>query len=328
MLDTIRVSAQIEIDYWEHLNGWTYNSKNMSKRKLVVLPNGATIFMEYYLLSRCLTLCFSASRIQHGTNAIPFDFEFNRVNEFKNTIEQVINDELKDILFCDDLLLCRLDINRDLSYKSEAKAKAVMAFFDKVLPSRYEKRKNYQTGMTSQNKTSGLRAYRKDKHPKTKKKMKPTVRLELQLDRRRIERAFGFRPSLSTILQKEVLVKVWDKLLQVRGLDNSILNQSQLYKAARKYLTRSQFNTLRQMNENPTFDDKKQRRKQLEVIRKLKAAHLCPYACEVPVKLIANDDTTITKNPKEGLLCSKQYATNTNDPKEDATATKWYIDTS
>lgn len=63
-----------------------------------------------------------------------------------------------------------------------------------------------------------------------KKKMKPTVRLELQLDRRRIEQTFGFPPSLSTILQKEVLVEVWDRLLQTRGLDNPILNQSQLYK--------------------------------------------------------------------------------------------------
>lgn len=328
MLDTIRVSAQIEIDYWEVLDGWAYNDKNMSKRKLVVLPNGATIFMEYYLLSRCLALCFSASRIQHGTNAVAFDFEFNKVNEFKNTIEKVINDELYVILSCDDLMLCRLDINHDFSYKNEAKAKAVMAFFDKVLPSRYEKRKKYQTGMTSQNKKSGLRTYRKDKHPETKKKMKPTVRLELQLDRRRIERTFGFRPSLSTILQKEVLVEVWDRLLQARGLDNPILNQSQLYKAARKHLTRSQFNTLRQMNENPTFDDKKQRRKQLEVIRKLKAAHLCPYACEVPIRLVMNDYATIMNNPKEGLLCSKQHAIYINFPAEDVTATKWYIDTS
>ena len=158
--------------------------------------------------------------------------------------------------------------------------------------------------------------------------MKPTVRLELQLDRRRIERAFGFRPSLSTILQKKVLAEVWDRLLQERGLDNPILNQSQLYKAARKYLTRSQLNTLRQMNDTPTFADKKQRRKQLEVVRKLKAAHLCPYACEVSVKLIANDYTTIMKDPREDLLCSKQHAINTNNTQEDATAAKWYIDTS
>ena len=82
------------------------------------------------------------------------------------------------------------------------------------------------------------------------------------------------------------------------------------------------------MNENPTFDDKKQRRKQLEVIRKLKVAHLCPYACEVPIRLIMNDYATIMNNPKEGLLCSKQHAIYINFPAEDATATKWYIDTS
>lgn len=250
------------------------------------------------------------------------------MNEFKNTIEQVINDELYVILSCDDLLLCRLDINRDFSYKSEAKAKAVMAFFDKVLPSRYEKRRKYQTGMTSQNKKSGLRAYRKDKHPEIKKKMKPTVRLELQLDRRRIERAFGFRPSLSNILQKEVLVQVWNTLLQERGLDNPILCQSQLYRETRKYLTKSQTDTLHQMNEHPTFTDKKQRRKQLEVIRKLRAACLCPYACEVPITLAVNTYTSIKSNPKEDLLCCKQHAININNDEEDATATKWYIDTS
>jgi hypothetical protein len=328
MLDTIRVSAQVEIDYWDYLNGWRFDSQRISQCKLITLPNGATIYMEYYLLSRQLTLCFSASRIQHGTNAVPFNFEVNKVTAFKNILEKSINDELYVVLSCDDLMLCRLDINRDFSFQREKHADAVMAFLNKVLPARYEKRKKYKTGITSQNKKAGLRVYRKDKHPKTKKKMKPTVRLELQLDRKRIERTFGFRPSLSSILQKEVLAEVWDRLLQERGLDNPILNQSQLYKEARKYLTRSQFNTLRQMNDNPTFADKRQRRKQLEVVRKLKAAKLCPYSCEVPIKLIMNDYTTITNNSKEGLLCSKQYAIYINYPAEDATATKWYIDTS
>ena len=328
MLDTIRVSALVEIYYWDYQNGWYYDADDVCNRKWVVLPNGATILMEYYLLSRCLNLYFSASRVQNGTNAIAFDYEFNKVNKFKNTINQVINDELHIVLSCDDLLLCRLDINRDFTFKKDAQANAVMAFFNKVLPGRCEKREDYETGMTSKSKNAGLRVYRKDEDPTVKEEMKPTVRLELQLDRRRIERTFGFRPSLSTILQKEVLVEVWDRLLQARGLDNPILNQSQLYKAARKHLTRSQFNTLRQMNENPTFDDKKQRRKQLEVIRKLKAAHLCPYACEVPIRLVMNDYATIMNNPKEGLLCSKQHAIYINFPAEDVTATKWYIDTS
>ena len=328
MLDTIYVSALVAIDYLDYLNGWYYNPKNVSKRKWLVLPNGATIRMEYYLFSRCLTLRFSASRVQNGTNAIAFDYEFNKVNEFKNTIEQVVFNELGVVLTCDDLLLTRLDINRDFTFQKETHANAVMEFFNKVLPGRCEKRENYETGMTSMTQYAGLRVYRKDEDPTVNIKMKPTVRLELQLDRRRIERTFGFRPSLSNILQKKVLADVWDRLLQERGLDNPILDQSQLYKAARKYLTRSQFNTLHQMNENPTFDDKKQRRKQLEVIRKLKAAHLCPYACEVPIKLIMNDYATIMNNPKEGLLCSKQYAICSNYPAEDATATKWYIDTS
>lgn len=119
MLDTIRVSTQIEIDYWEHLKGWTYNGKNMSKRKLVVLPNGATIFMEYYLLSRCLTLCFSASRIQHGTNAIAFDFEFNKVDDFKNTIEK--SSTMNCISSCPVMTCCCADWTSIVTSPTKAK---------------------------------------------------------------------------------------------------------------------------------------------------------------------------------------------------------------
>ena len=128
MLDTIYVSALVAIDYLDYLNGWYYNPENVSKRKWLVLPNGATIRMEYYLFSRCLTLRFSASRVQNGTNAIAFDYEFNKVNEFKNTIEQVVFNELGIVLTCDDLLLTRLDINRDFTFQKETHANAVTMF--------------------------------------------------------------------------------------------------------------------------------------------------------------------------------------------------------
>jgi hypothetical protein len=266
--------------------------------------------------------------VQHGSNAVPYDF--SKAYVVKDIIDKTVNDELNVTLTTDDFKVCRVDINRDFSYNDEKSAEEVMKFAKKILPARHEKRRDYPTGFTSRTKRDGLRGYRKDKDPKMQGQLeKPTIRFEFQMSKKKIKRIVGFRPDLSTILTKEVLlIKAWNLLLKERGLNNPVSSQSELYRKSRKYLSNSLQTTLRQMNENPSFSDKDQRTKQLAVIRKMKKARICPYSCEVPINLTVNICTTIKNKPKEGLLCSEQYTIYINYPAEDTTAIKWYIDTS
>ena len=205
-----------------------------------------------------------------------------------------------------------------------------MKFAKKFIPARCEKWCDYPTGFTSRTKQDGLRGYRKDKDPKMQGQLeKPTIRFEFQMSKKKIKRIVGFRPDLSTILTKEVLlIKAWNLLLRERGLDNPVSSQPELYRKSRKYLSNSLRTTLHQMNENPSFSDKDQRTKQLAVIRKMKKARICPYSCEVPIDLTVNICNAIKNNAKEGLLCFQQYAIYISYPVKDAIAEKWYLDTS
>lgn len=328
MLDTIRASAQVEIVHWQSLSGWQYNKVRDYKHKMIRLSNGATIFLQYFFASRSLTLFFSASKVQHGSNAVPYDF--NKAYVVKDIIDKTVNNELNIDLTTDNFNVCRVDINRDFSYNDEQTAEEVMKFAKKIIPARCEKWCDYPTGFTSRTKRDGLRGYRKDKDPKMQGQLeKPTIRFEFQMSKKKIKRIVGFRPDLSTILTKEVLlIKAWNLLLKERGLDNPISSQSELYRKSRKYLSNSLRTTLHQMNENPSFSDKDQRTKQLAVIRKMKKARICPYSCEVPIDLTVNICNAIKNNAKEGLLCFQQYAIYISYPVKDAIAEKWYLDTS
>ena len=112
--------------------------------------------------------------------------------------------------------------------------------------------------------------------------------------------------------------------------DKVILNKHHLYIDARKYLTNSEFLTLKQMNENPSFDNKDLRRKQLEVIRKLKKVGICPYSCKVSLHFTKSIHQLIkTIHRKKNELCRqnrqrRNYALiDTND-----IVARWYLDSS
>lgn len=140
MLDTIRVSLPIEIRPSEKTEDWEADIDNSGIayiQKLVVLSNGATVYMKYYL-THLLTLSFSASRVQNGNNSIPYDF--NKSYIVKETILKVLSDEL-DItkIKLSDFLICRLDLNRDFVCENEKTATEIAEFSNKILPLGYEK---------------------------------------------------------------------------------------------------------------------------------------------------------------------------------------------
>ena len=288
MLDTLGVSVPIFLEY-EIIKDWDFKyTEPFWKAKKYRLKNGASIFFKYNTFTHILHFHFSASKIQHGTNARSYDFSNSVVveSEIEKAIETILGGIYLETCF---LNICRVDLNKDFVFENEKDANAFMDFAKKILPSRCEKRKNYETGFTSQtNAGNGFRVYRKDldKHLKKKvrEKMPPTVRIEFQMNRKFATKFYGKRFNLHEILTNELAAKmVWNKQLRKYGLDKKIVNRKTLDEVARKQqFTEAEKIFLAQMNDAPEFEDKKSRRQQLKVIRKMT---VCPYSCEIEIDL-------------------------------------------
>ena len=290
MLDTLGVSVPICLEY-EVIKDWNFKyPEPFWKTKKYRLKNGASIFFKYNTFTHILHFQFSASKIQHGTNAIPYDFSNAVVveSEIEKAIETIVGGIYVETCF---LNICRVDLNKDFVFENEKDANAFMEFAKKILPARCEKHKDFDTGFTSLSKSGGFRVYRKDldKHLKKKDraKMKPTVRIEFQMNRKFATKFYGKRFNLHEILTNELAAKmVWNKHLRKYGLDKKIVDRKTLDEVARKNLSESERKTLAQMNDEPEFEDKKSRRKQLKVIRKMTALlGICPYSCEIEIDL-------------------------------------------
>ena len=339
MLDTISVSiVDFHTDKVCKENGWKVSADEpFVPYKKIKLKNGASVFMKYFLFSRSLVLTFSASKIQHGTNAIAYNF--NRSGEVEHIIENTVKDELGVVVTTKQMNICRLDLNCDLVYENEDRANAAMDFANKIVPARYERRFDYETGLTSQTKKgNGFRVYRKDKDTHLKKaereEMDPTVRFEFQMNRKAATKTFGYRPNLHQVLTNRVAVEfAWNKLLTLYGLDEDIVTRDELHQIAVANISQPSLReTLKQMNDEPSFTDKKQRQKQLAVTRKCKSIGVCPYSCETPITIKKRVCDTIIGLRKVNRIWNN---TANKHPYKSRTIvrdiprnTKWYLDSS
>lgn len=340
MLDTLRASTYVNITWFNELKGWK-DKKNVRgtpfKDKTIYLENGASVYMSYYPISRCLTIQFSASRVQHGSNAISYDYSKSYLVE--ESIANILADELHIGYTTADFQLSRLDLNKDFIYEDDETAEIVYEFASKILPARCEKRNDYKTGYTSQSKKGkGLRVYRKDKDDnlteEEKAELPPTVRFEFQINKSKLKKIFKCKLNLHQILTIPYLaVFAWNRMLSEYALDKMILNQHKLYKEASKYLTKSDFEVLKQMNEEPSFNDKDLRKKQFAVVRKLKKVGICPYSCEVSIRFTISIRHLIkTLHRKKNELCrqQKRHRQRRNYAVIDTNKTvkRWYLDSS
>ena len=98
---------------------------------------------------------------------------------------------------------------------------------------------------------------------------------------------FGYRPNLHQVLTNQVAVEfAWNKLLNKYGLDEDIVTRDELHQIAVANISQPSLReTLKQMNDEPSFSDKQQRQKQLAVTRKCKSIGVCPYSCETPITI-------------------------------------------
>lgn len=339
MLDTIRVSIQnFNSEKFSKENGWERTKDfPIYDYKKIKLANKASIFMSYYSWSQTLVLHFSASKIQNGSNAIPYDFA--RYGIVENAIVKTVKDELGVTVKTKDMLVCRLDLNHDFVFENEEQVNAVMDFANKILPARYEQRYIFGNAFSSLTKKgNGFRVYCKhqDKHLKKSERlaMDPTIRFEFQMNRKAATRIFGFRPNLHQILTNQITIElVWNRLLDIYGLNKDIVTREELHRIAIENISQLALReTLKQMNDAPSFDDKEHRQKQLAVTRKFKSLGVCPYSCEIPLTMKKNVCNTIIRLRKAKRIWNNTANTR---PYKSRTITrdiprntKWYLDSS
>ena len=284
MIDTISASAFVgDFKGWK---SWKKADDEIGRMKTVNIANGAPVTLLYYPTGY-LTITFSASRVQHGENSIPYDFEKYYVVE--DEVKNVLLKETDRNLELDEFILCRLDLNKNFIHKTESVANEVLSFLNKVHPEGYQERNTYDNGGTLDisKGRNGKRAYRKDIEQQTKRpneeKLPPTVRLEFQLNKRKIKRTMDCQPTLQNALRKKrEILKVWKRRLSQSGLDLKIYSYKELLKQTKNILTKSEVETLKKINNNNTFE-KENRNKELAVIRKLKKYGICAYACNNPI---------------------------------------------
>lgn len=339
MLDTIHINLKhIISDKIKHKNGWKKSKKNCYKvYKKVKLENGSSIYMAYYIGQCNLELQFSVPKILTGTNVTTYNF--NQSDAVEHIIVSTIEKELGINVSTKDMDICRVDINRDFVFKKEDTAEAVMEFARKILPLAYEKREDYPTGFTSLTaKGNGLRVYRKDldKHipKKLRERLDPTIRFEFQMNKKSATALWGYRPNLHQVLTNQVSVElVWNKQLGKYGLDKKIVTRQELHKIALEHITQPSLRqSLKQINDDPSFDNKKERPKQLAVTRRFKELGICPYSCEVSFTLkikVCNTIMTIQRKKKQiWNNTANNYRNNNSFVRDTARKAKWYLDSS
>lgn len=329
MIDTIRASMQIQIDWidWQGCGWKSKKQKNADyKYKTVKLKNGASVRLEYYF-THCLVLYFSAASVQKGDNAIPYNFE--RWQETESQIKEILVDELYLDVDLSNFKVCRLDLNKDFSFSTAQQADDFLRFTGKILPARSEQRRDYKSGIRSQSKKGkGFRVYRKDVEcGKSNGKLPPTVRFEFQLSKYKISAMFGKRKlTLHDVLKNQLLMKrTWNKLISEYSLNLKICNDAELEKIATKHLTKSEIAILKEMNNNPSFNDKNRRAKELALIRKLRAIGICPYSYNGKIEFKEETLETIRRN---GQCVIMNYTLTFVLPTKRYYQTKWYLDSS
>lgn len=333
-IDTVHISITdmyMEVkDLWA--NDWRYDpdAKAAVFRKNVTAAHSANVHFDFYPASQTLVVQFSAPKILYGVNAIAYDSDQYEMVE--NEILDLVFDETGFWVHPSQMLVTRVDLNRDFVFETEGEASAMMNFAKKILPYRGEVRKDYKNGFTSLTKKgNGFRVYHK--HKETKElSLPPTVRFEFQMQRRCLTRLFGYRPTLHQILtaSPSELDKVWDALMSRYGLEQKIVSRKGLDRIART-LTPAQRETLYRMNDCPAFTDKRERRKQQAIIRIMRRLGFCAYSCELPLTMIFDVCDLIMTTEKRMKKCYTANYSYTFIPQtglRDAWQRKWYLDSS
>ena len=333
MIDTISASAFVgDFKGWK---SWKKADDEIGRMKTVNIANGAPVTLLYYPTGY-LTISFSASRVQHGENSIPYDFEKYYVVE--DEVKNVLLKETDRNLELDEFILCRLDLNKNFIRKTESVANEVLSFLNKIHPEGYQERNTYDNGGTLDisKGRNGKRAYRKDIEQQAKNHtdeiLPPTVRLEFQLNKRRIKRTIDCRPTLQNALRKKYeILKVWKRIISKSGLDLKIYTYNELLKRSQNILTKTEQEILKLINNNNTFA-KENRNKELAVIRKLKKYGICAYACNVQIAVDQSIFCEIINDKRKVNICKYEIANKKSEHISQLhTSTKtvmWFLDSS
>lgn len=156
------------------------------KDKDMYIKKSKSVCYKFYVSKYILVLQFSLSSLQNKYNYIGYDYENS------HRLFGIINDDIFNTvgkkLDISNANISRVDINRDFHFDSEHKANEVLNFFKRLPTPRMQKKVSRDSSVEFKIKTKnriGLRVYRKDLSKNLTEKLKPTIRVEFQICKRK-----------------------------------------------------------------------------------------------------------------------------------------------
>lgn len=218
--------------YFSNISG--INLLGWRKDKDMYIKKSKSICYKFYPKIFTLVLQFSLSTLQNEFNYLGYNFK----NSHK--LIKFINDDIFEVveqkLDIKNANLSRIDINQDFTFNSGLEANEVLNFFKRLTALRMqikEIRENSVEFKTKRKNRICLRVYRKDVLNNLPQKLKPTIRVEFQIcKRKKIINCFGTINPVKIILNPEITYFAWIQKLNEYKLYKAILNEKWFFNAA------------------------------------------------------------------------------------------------
>ena len=205
------------------------------KDKDMYIKKSKSICYKFHPRIFTLVIQFSLSSLQNCFNFLGYNFKNSHrlINIINNDILKTVGKKL-DI---SNANISRVDINRDFHFDSEHKANEVLNFFKRLTTPRMQKKVSRESSVefkTAKKNRIGLRVYRKDLSKNVPEDLKPTIRVEFQIcKRKKIIELFGTSNPIKIILNPECTFFAWTNKLKEYRLDKAILKAKWFFSVAK-----------------------------------------------------------------------------------------------
>lgn len=219
--------------YFSNISG--INLLGWRKTNDMYIKKSKSICYKFYPKIYVLVLQFSLSTLQNDYNYLGYNFKNSHklIEKINDDIFKVVGQKLE----IKNANLSRVDINQDFTFKSVAEANKLLDFFKRLpIPRMQIKdiRENSVEFKTKRKNRICLRVYRKDVLSNLPNKLKPTIRVEFQIcKRKKIINCFGTTNPIKIFLNPERTFLAWIQKLNEYKLDKAILNEKWFFNAAK-----------------------------------------------------------------------------------------------
>ena len=275
------------------LKGWWQNKKN---KKIYTKKTDVAYYMcnsQFFYLNVQLSL----TKLQNGNNAKKFNYieACDLISIINADLQKTTKNEFFNV---DWGQLCRIDLNKDFTFKNEIDANEFTRFLASLPKPRMSKKVKFGSTIAFANSKNriNLRGYRKDVENRTDGK--PTVRLEFQISSSKtIRKYFGTDNLINIMLNPKRSCNTWNCMLSRYRLDAAVYNRKQFFKVAQLILGTKkkkfkEYKKILKAGWNNEILTESEKRIYQRIARKLYLCGVTPAYCDVEVSFVQ----TLSKN--------------------------------